>query len=341
MNSWFKNGLANWKSIAGVILGALIIGAAIWLSGPASLARIIEVSPLVIFLVLSLTLLLALVSSCKWGIVLREVDPGSTYPMFALFRVVLFGLVLGLIVSLEVGSASSRIAYLSQNGKNSLERASFSVFLDRWFDLLALASLVLPSGLFLFRLVGPLLALCLMALPVVLLLALSFLWPRSTVFLFSLGFTGVCQLLRRLFRRRGAEAPVPGQLNFDMGRVRLLQIVGLSYARIIILGLRSWVVMLAVGINLPHIDMLLLVPVVQLTLIVPLTPGGLGLYEAGWYGVLLLQGVSAGEGLVFVVLQRVLSAASLLCLFTLTQSISWLKRYCNWRSPSPQSVTRP
>jgi hypothetical protein len=341
MNSWLKKGLANRKSIAGIILAALMIGAVIWLSGPRSLARIAEVSPLVIFLVLILTLLLVLVSSWKWQIVLHEAEPGVTYPMFALFRVVLFGLVLGLIVSLEVGSASSRIAYLSRNGKNSFERATFSVFLDRWFDLLALASLVLPSVLFLFRLTSPSLSLWLMALPIGLLLTLSFLWPRSTVYLFVQGFIIASQFFRRLFRKAGTEAAGIRKLDVPISRVRLLQIVGLSYVRIIILGLRSWVVILAVGINLPPIDTLLLVPAVQLTLLVPLTPGGLGLYEAGWYGVLLLQGVAAGEGLVFMVLQRVLSAASLLCLFAVTQASWGLQKYRIWRSAGPQSASEP
>jgi uncharacterized membrane protein YbhN (UPF0104 family) len=37
---------------------------------------------------------------------------------------------------------------------------------------------------------------------------------------------------------------------------------------------------------------------------VAVTPGGLGLFDAGWYGVLLLGGVPNQEALTFVIAQR-------------------------------------
>lgn len=329
------------KSFIGFVLAAIFLAAVVGISGPSSLAGVANVPPSIILVVLGLTLLLLLVSAWKWKLVLQEVDPNSTYPLFALFKVVLFGLLLGLVVSMEVGSATSRIAYLNRGGRTPIKTATFSVFLDRWFDVLALATLAGPSVLFLVGLIDPFVCLVLMLVPVGLLLTMAFISPRSTVFMFVWAFTSSSQFWSRLFRKRNTEASNVPALDFDTNRARLVQIIGLSYTRVVILGFRSWVVMMAVGIELSSIKTLLLVPAVQLTLMVPLTPGGLGLYEAGWYGVLLLHGATTGDSLAFVVLQRVLSTVSLLALFSSIQAGSWLKKIRVVTASRPQSIRRP
>ncbi|MCB9445410.1 MAG: flippase-like domain-containing protein [Ardenticatenaceae bacterium] len=45
-------------------------------------------------------------------------------------------------------------------------------------------------------------------------------------------------------------------------------------------------------------------PLVQLSLIVAIAPGGLGIFDAGWLGLLRLGGISEAAALAFVVAQR-------------------------------------
>jgi uncharacterized membrane protein YbhN (UPF0104 family) len=45
-------------------------------------------------------------------------------------------------------------------------------------------------------------------------------------------------------------------------------------------------------------------PLVQLSLIIAIAPGGLGIFDAGWLGLLRLGGISEAAALAFVVAQR-------------------------------------
>jgi len=67
-------------------------------------------------------------------------------------------------------------------------------------------------------------------------------------------------------------------------------------------------------------DALMLVPVAQVGLMVPLTPGGLATYDAGWYALLTIQGVSAADAVLFVVMHRVLVMLSLIAMVGLVEA---------------------
>ncbi len=61
----------------------------------------------------------------------------------------------------------------------------------------------------------------------------------------------------------------------------------------------------AVGMQADWLLFLAAYPFVQLSLVAAVTPGGLGLFELGWLGLLTLGGVAEDEALTFVVAQRV------------------------------------
>lgn len=306
-------------------MAVAIVGAIIWASGPRDLARAAHVGVAPAVQVLAMTGLLALASSWRWRLVLARFDPAGAYPLFSIFRVVIVGLVLGLVVSQDVGSASSRIAYLTRDRRMPLAQAGYSVLLDRWLDLLVLAALAPVSALFLARVLGAGVALALLGLAAGALLALSFLWPSSLTWLLSTGYSAASVALRHLLRRQG-RALQPVTATMRLGRRQLALAVALSLARLVAVTLRAWLVALALGTGISMEETFLLVPIVQVALLVPLTPGGLGVYDAGWYGALLSRGVAGADALAFVLLHRVLSTAALLAIAALTEAAWHLGR---------------
>lgn len=326
----------NWKALLRIFLGAIIIGIVVWASDPASWDRIKEARPAPAAMVFVLSALLVLVSAWKWRLVLRALGPGAAYNIADLFRVFNLGVALGIVVSQDVGMATSRITYLSRNEKMGVRQASFSVFLDRWFDLVALAVVTPASGLFLMDLMSTTYSVAFMLVSFTLLLAASLVWPTAATSLFTAGFEIITSFIRRFVQRWKAIGQVTSAESAEaISRTQLIYILTLSLVRILIVGVRAWLVMIALGMDLSLVDTLLLVPVVQLTLLISFTPGGLGFYDAGWYGILLAMGISQGDALLFILVQRALITVSILLTVALTEIPFQLNKWL--RRPAPGS----
>ena len=303
----------NSRTAFGLLLAALVIGVVVWVGDPKSLEQLKDVRPAPAILVVVATGLLVFVSAWRWRLVLSGLDPGSEYPLFSLFRVIGLGLALGMFVQQDIGLAASRLTYLSRGGHMPIERASYSVFLDRWLDLVILAVAAPASALFVGGLIGSGLAIGITLALVVVLLVVSLARPGAITALFSIGFAATVSVVRKIVRRSlpGISATGEGPFQELTGR-QLTYIMALSLVRLTVVGVRTWLVVLALGIDLNVLTTFLLVPMAQLALLILLTPGGLGTYDGGWYGLLLLQDVSAGESLAFIVMLRVLVGVSLL-----------------------------
>lgn len=106
-----------------------------------------------------------------------------------------------------------------------------------------------------------------------------------------------------------------------MGRIELALLLLLSLLRVVTVAARVWFVGFAVGADFSPTTALLLTPVAQLTLVVPLLPAGLGVYEAGWYGLLAARGVAANDALSIVVTHRLLTAVALIAIVAATEVV--------------------
>lgn len=60
----------------------------------------------------------------------------------------------------------------------------------------------------------------------------------------------------------------------------------------------------AVGVKIGVVPFIVAYPLAQLSLIASITPGGLGIFDLGWLGLLVLSGVPEEQALTFVVAQR-------------------------------------
>jgi uncharacterized membrane protein YbhN (UPF0104 family) len=76
-------------------------------------------------------------------------------------------------------------------------------------------------------------------------------------------------------------------------------------AKQICIGLRALFLGQAVGIFLSPVVFLFGASVTQMSYVVSVTPDGLGVYDAAWYGVLALDGIADTAIGSFLILQRV------------------------------------
>lgn len=69
-------------------------------------------------------------------------------------------------------------------------------------------------------------------------------------------------------------------------------------------------------------------PAGQLTYLFAFTSGGLGIFEAGWFAILRLGGVTMEHVIIFVVGQRILTIILIGILATFSQLLYMLRLYC-------------
>jgi uncharacterized membrane protein YbhN (UPF0104 family) len=88
-------------------------------------------------------------------------------------------------------------------------------------------------------------------------------------------------------------------------------------------------ILFAITLNIPISPSLILLgtPIGQLTYLFAFTPGGLGIFEAGWIGILKLANVKTDYAMAFVVGQRVLTVITIGILALLSQAVFVARRY--------------
>jgi uncharacterized membrane protein YbhN (UPF0104 family) len=206
---------------------------------------------------------------------------------------------LGLVVPRSLSTLGGKSVALRALGV-SLKRAVWTVMMDNLFDLVLLGVLAVPALFFLKGGVSPggFIAL---ALGLTLTLAGGLWWAT------------VAGRRLPLSRWLGRVPWLASALHLDLEsatsdllptRSTALRALGLSLLLNSILATRFYYIARAVEVTYPWLIFAAGFPITQLSLVLAVTPGGLGLFDAGWYGVLLLGGVFHQEALTFVVAQR-------------------------------------
>ena len=204
----------------------------------------------------------------------------------------------GLIVPRSISTVGGKAVALRAMDV-PFKRAVWIVLLDNAFDLGLLGVLALPALLFL-RHQGPTWAFVVLALGPILALGGSLWWLTSSG---QLGF----------FTQRLASIPrvasllrieVNGPINLRLSPSSALSALALTVTLNGLLATCYYFIARAVGLPHPWSAFAAGFPITQLSLALAVTPGGLGLVDAGWYGVLRLADVPHGDALAFVIAQR-------------------------------------
>jgi uncharacterized membrane protein YbhN (UPF0104 family) len=171
------------------------------------------------------------------------------------------------------------------------------VITDNLFDLSLLGLLALPA---LSYLKGWITLNAFFLLVLILILILTGLWAIAQKRL-----TVIIKWLNRVPWIPAKLRPAsPDISNLLPSASKALKALGLSILLNGVLIGRFYYISCAVELSLPWLIFAASFPITQLSLVLAVTPGGLGLFDASWYGVLLLGGVSHQDALTFVIAQR-------------------------------------
>jgi uncharacterized protein (TIRG00374 family) len=297
------------------------MAALIWW-GRSDLARLLSLRPLPLVLCLALTLAMALTSVWKWRVCLQSMGEPCAADVRSLFHYFMVGRVLGLVVPMELGDLCARTMSLKFKHDLSLGRGTYSVYLERSFDVAVSAVLLVPSALFILGVVGPGAGMAIALIGFAAGLVCFAAWGRQTlhflVGLFGLILRGVSRI-PGLRNRVKAQSEIQNLAVADIGRVaaKLYLLSGLKF---LWTALRFAVVAMATGMAVGVSEILLFAPGAQLALVFSVTPGGLGVVDWSWSGLLLKIGVARNDIVPYLVTLRLAVLASVLVL----AGASWL-----------------
>jgi uncharacterized protein (TIRG00374 family) len=253
-------------------------------------------------------------AAARWRLIAVRLAGGAGVPFHRYLNYFLLGRVLGFVFPAEATDVGVRTLALGRTGTFSLAGAAYTVLLDRLLDLVVLAWLVVPALLHLGGWLDRTTAITVGVAGIVI-------TPLVVGRRYRAAFSGAARLCawflrlaRFLPRVRRIHIPQPeeGTANLD-GRTALL-VYALGVVKLGMVVARFGFTALALGVSVSPATALIAVPLAQVAALAAVTPGGLGILEAGWYGILVWAGVAREESVLLVVGWRLYTLASLICL---------------------------
>ena len=295
--------MKRWVQGVLILLGVAIFVYILWHSGRDGLAAVLAGDWRYLLLALLATGVAQMVSGWRLQVALAavtgldDVSARQRWPWRATYHVTLTAQLMGMVMPRLVSTVGGKAAALKAY-QTDLRESVPAVLLDNIFDILVMAPLMVPGFLYatgtlnLFGLYAGYGSILLLLLPLLSWRPAEAVWLPRLAYLERL--PGLGRRLPMLLARLLIVWPPPAA-----GR-RLLLLTALLNG---LLALRFYFISLALGLATTATLFLALYPMAQLSLIVALAPGGLGVFDLSWLGLLSLAAVSGAEH--FAVGQRI------------------------------------
>lgn len=293
-----------------LVLGLAVFAGVIayWLPSWGEVWARVEFVPGYFALGLAATTAASLVTAARWQCMVEAMG-GTPLPYRVYLHTLVLTKVLGQVSSTLVMDTLGRGVLLQQAGSTrGVGHTMTQAVLERLFDVVLPAMMLAWTFLYIQPTTDGATSLALfggIAL-VFLLLAGKSLLPLSRIALAVYG------RLKRVEATRDNEVPsIPGSVANKVAVYSLLR-----YLTVIA---QFWLVANAVGVGLSLPDITAATPLAQLASAIGITPGALGIQEAGWGGALALLGTPAAAIALFVLSQRVVISGNFLLLTLVTR----------------------
>jgi uncharacterized protein (TIRG00374 family) len=297
-----KLGLSRQRVFA--LVGIVLFGGVLYYAGPGAWQRVLAVDIRYLLIAFMVCILLTASSATRWGLITNAVAKKRVCSYLYYFYYFVIGRVSGLFVSRSLGDFAIRPLALRAANPLSIGWMFYAVFLDKLFDLSVLGVLLVPSILYILRWLplGGYVLLVFLAF-----LGLSLFWWRYDRLLRAiLGWVsqnGPRWLLRSEKTGRWLDWIDLGEDLVSKGVVMRAYLITL--VRFVLLTVQFYLISVALHLPFSFWQFWGAIPLVQLGLLVAITPGALGILEVGWLGVLALLGGAEADCNSFVVGQRI------------------------------------
>lgn len=288
-------------------------------------------NPLPLLAAFALSGLLYPIAAWRWALITDDLADRHVASKAAYLRVRCLAAIGGFFAPRELTELGGRTVWLNRWRGLRLAQAVQAVVLDRFCDLLVSVLMLVGPISFGLGLLSADAALVLMA---ALMAAMVIGLPWSTRQLDHRVTARLFPMLARLplIGRRFVDLPSLASLSPAIWRWALV----LSLVKFMLVALRVVLVAIGVGIPLGMTLMAVLAPLGQLAYAVAITPAGLGIYEAGWLGILNAFDIEAGKIAAFVIVLRGCLIISVLLVTPILLTSSPIRsRPTAFESPSP------
>ena len=263
------------------------------------------------------TILFVALSSLKWWLAMKVIDQGSHenhhWSLYAFYTAL--GAVLSTVIINHLSMIISRGVGAKLHLKRSPTIAMSASLYEQLFDMLVLLIFALSAAVVLaFNLDAWIWVPLAAFLIVTAVTALAFV-PRPAA-------RALLPPLTLLMRRNTRLKEIVQRLHASDARGLLepkfmIVMLVISVARYGVLMLRAFLVVWGVEIPVRTVDFMNVFSLVQITGLVSLTPGGLGISEWSWAGVFLLWGYDSVMAVHFVLINRAMNMISVTAAFFL------------------------
>lgn len=251
--------------------------------------------------------LTVLPSVLRWLAIVRSF--GMRTPVGTLFRICMIGYFFNLLLPSAIGGDVARAYYLAKRERHGLTTALTTTAVDRLAGLSAMLIIALTANFFWPTRIGNW-----SATPLLLGLTTGF-----ALILLSLFHPWSHRLWERLLRRLGMPSVMERfdrvteglqTLRRNRGAVLLVLVASLAIQFTVIVAL--WLVARSVGVDGPFSLFLVFIPLVNLSVAVPLTINGMGVREAMYYFLFSSLGVRMETAVTLSLLNLAVVAATAL-----------------------------
>lgn len=302
------------KKVLQLILGLIIFALIIFFTDYSAL-KDISFKPIFFILIIFSSLCICLISSLKWSMLSNYFAGQKIIPFRQYFFYLILSRITAYFIFKDVADFGVRIGFLKLTKKINLYKSFHSVFFDRLIELIIAFLLAFPCILFFLNVISIWVALYIM-LFVLFLLCGILIFSKYRFFIVFLKFLDL--ILRALnliscLRKKIAQYKfIEQNKEIELPNFLFLKLILLTFLKFIFTVFQLYFVFLALSLKIPLIFIIISLPLVQLSFIFAFTPGGLGVFEAGWFILLSLFQVSLADIPVFLIGQRILIFASIL-----------------------------
>lgn len=293
---------------------ALMAGFVYW--GRHNLDKILTLDPFYAGLCFACTTGIAVISALKWRVALRSIGERDAAHFGSLLYYFMFGRAVGLVLPMDVSDFGVRTMSLKLNHSVSIGRASYSVYMDRTFDLVVAGLFLVPSILSILGTIEPVTGIWLFAACFAFGLVSFAFWGRQTmiviVFIFHQLFKAVCKIPwigKRV--EPDAERQVLAERDFGPAAAPLFL---LSSAKFLLTAMRFVAIGAAMGVTVGAARLVLFVPGAQFAALFALTPGGLGIADWSWSALLIKIGTDEAIIVPYLISLRLVISLSIIVL---------------------------
>lgn len=293
------------KHIFFLAIGLLLFGFFVYLNGAESFSQLGQLQLIPLGGALLATLGITGSIAGRWGTLGNAICGSRVASWLNYYHYFIINRALGFILPKDVTDLVGRSVWLKQLHGLSLPQAGASVVFDRLFDVISATMFLLASLPYWLGWVSAAAGIVLMLGFATVVGGLLFVGHRPLLtggeWLMNRGFW----LIHRVPWLRKCSSNLLNLSLLDRGviiRAYLFSLIKFSCTA-------GRLVLFAVALSVPISPMLILLgtPVGQLAYLFAFTPGGLGIFEAGWFGILRIGGVTTEHIMIFVVGQRILT----------------------------------